>query len=34
MVTLVAAFTPGEKPGVEAMVMGDLILFEDESIRP
>lgn len=25
-----AAFTPGEKPGVEAMVMGDLVLFEDE----
>ncbi len=25
-----AAFMPGEKPGVEAMVMGDLILFEDE----
>ena len=24
------AFTPGEKPGVEAMVMGDLVLFEDE----
>jgi hypothetical protein len=25
-----AAFTPGEKPGVQAMVMGDLVLFEDE----
>ena len=25
-----AAFTPGEKEGVEAMVMGDLVLFEDE----
>ncbi len=25
-----AAFTPGEKPGVEAMVMGDLVAFEDE----
>jgi hypothetical protein len=25
-----AAFTRGEKPGVEAMVMGDLVLFEDE----
>src|SRR5882672_554885 len=25
-----AAFVPGEKPGVEAMVMGDLVLFEDE----
>jgi hypothetical protein len=25
-----AAFTPGEKPGVEAMVMGDIVLFEDE----
>ena len=25
-----AAFTPGEKPGVEAMVMGDLVVFEDE----
>ena len=25
-----AAFMPGEKPGVEAMVMGDLVLFEDE----
>jgi hypothetical protein len=25
-----AAFTPGQKPGVEAMVMGDLVLFEDE----
>jgi hypothetical protein len=25
-----AAFTPGEKPGVDAMVMGDLVLFEDE----
>jgi hypothetical protein len=25
-----AAFTPGEKPGVETMVMGDLVLFEDE----
>jgi Domain of Unknown Function (DUF1259) len=25
-----AAFTPGEKPGVAAMVMGDLVLFEDE----
>jgi hypothetical protein len=24
------AFTPGEKPGVEAMAMGDLVLFEDE----
>lgn len=23
-------FTPGEKPGIEAMVMGDLVLFEDE----
>ncbi len=28
-VTSWAAFTPG-KPGVEAMVMGDLVLFEDE----
>jgi hypothetical protein len=25
-----AGFTPGEKPGVPAMVMGDLVLFEDE----
>lgn len=25
-----AGFTPGEKPGVQAMVMGDLVLFEDE----
>jgi hypothetical protein len=25
-----AAFVPGEKPGVEAMVMGDLVLFGDE----
>jgi hypothetical protein len=25
-----AAFVPGEKPGVEAMVMGDIVLFEDE----
>ncbi len=25
-----AAFTPGKKPGVQAMVMGDLVLFEDE----
>lgn len=25
-----AAFTPGQKPGVAAMVMGDLVLFEDE----
>jgi hypothetical protein len=25
-----AAFSPGMKPGVEAMVMGDLVLFEDE----
>lgn len=25
-----AAFVPGEKPGIEAMVMGDLVLFEDE----
>jgi len=25
-----AAFTPGEKPGKEAMVMGDLVVFEDE----
>ena len=25
-----AAFEPGEKPGVDAMVMGDLVLFEDE----
>src|SRR5262252_6543631 len=25
-----AAFTPGEKEGVEAMAMGDLVLFEDE----
>lgn len=25
-----AAFTPGEKPGAAAMVMGDLVLFEDE----
>jgi Domain of Unknown Function (DUF1259) len=25
-----AAFTPGEKPGVETMVMGDIVLFEDE----
>jgi hypothetical protein len=25
-----AGFVPGEKPGVEAMVMGDLVLFEDE----
>ena len=26
-----AAFTPGEKPGVEAMVMGDIVVFEDEA---
>ncbi len=26
-----AGFTPGEKPGVEAMVMGDLVVFEDEA---
>jgi hypothetical protein len=25
-----AGFTPGKLPGVEAMVMGDLVLFEDE----
>jgi hypothetical protein len=25
-----AAFVPGEKPGTEAMVMGDLVVFEDE----
>jgi hypothetical protein len=25
-----AAFVPGEKDGIEAMVMGDLVLFEDE----
>jgi len=25
-----AGFTPGEKPGAEAMVMGDMVLFEDE----
>jgi hypothetical protein len=25
-----AAFVPGEKEGIEAMVMGDLVLFEDE----
>jgi len=25
-----AAFSPGRKPGVEAMVMGDMVLFEDE----
>jgi hypothetical protein len=25
-----AAFAPGEKEGVDAMVMGDLVLFEDE----
>jgi hypothetical protein len=25
-----AAFVPGDKPGVEAMVMGDIVLFEDE----
>ena len=25
-----AAFVPGEKEGVDAMVMGDLVLFEDE----
>jgi hypothetical protein len=25
-----AAFAPGEKPGIEAMVMGDLVVFEDE----
>jgi hypothetical protein len=25
-----AGFTPGHKPGVEAMVMGDFVLFEDE----
>ncbi len=25
-----AGFTPGEKAGVEAMVMGDFVLFEDE----
>ncbi len=25
-----AAFVPGEKPGIEAMVMGDFVLFEDE----
>ena len=29
-VTSWTAFTPGEKPNVEAMVMGDLVLFEDE----
>ena len=26
-----AGFTPGEKPGVQAMVMGDLVVFEDEA---
>ncbi|MBK9266828.1 MAG: DUF1259 domain-containing protein [Polyangiaceae bacterium] len=25
-----AGFTPGKLPGIEAMVMGDLVLFEDE----
>ncbi|WP_437870180.1 DUF1259 domain-containing protein [Sorangium sp. So ce363] len=25
-----AGFTPGQKAGIEAMVMGDLVLFEDE----
>lgn len=25
-----AAFVPGEKPGIEAMVMGDIVLLEDE----
>jgi hypothetical protein len=25
-----AAFVPAEKPGIEAMVMGDVVLFEDE----
>src|SRR5450432_1775536 len=25
-----AAFTPAEKPDVAAMIMGDLVLFEDE----
>jgi hypothetical protein len=25
-----AGFTPGEKPGVQAMAMGDFVLFEDE----
>jgi hypothetical protein len=25
-----AAFVPAQKPGVEAMVMGDVVLFEDE----
>ena len=25
-----AGFAPGEKPGVDAMVMGDLVVFEDE----
>jgi hypothetical protein len=29
-ITSWAGFTPGEKPGVQAMVMGDLVLFEDE----
>jgi hypothetical protein len=29
-VTSWAGFVPGEKAGVEAMVMGDLVLFEDE----
>src|SRR5262249_40888993 len=29
-VTWWAGCVPGEKPGVEAMVMGDLVLFEDE----
>lgn len=29
-VTSWAAFVPGEKPGVETMVMGDLVVFEDE----
>jgi hypothetical protein len=28
--TSYAAFVPGEKPGVEAMVMGDTVLLEDE----
>jgi hypothetical protein len=25
-----AGFTPGQAPGVEAMIMGDMVLFEDE----
>ncbi len=29
-ITSWAGFTRGEKPGAEAMVMGDLVLFEDE----